>query len=177
MLETKIYFPIDSQVSRFRQESSGRIVVEEVYQVSQTSEILVLPYATWTQDQNLAVVVAPLEERRKDLQGLVLRGQTLSELPYASVEMNGKLVTHIGGIIGDIWHGILEPALNFTTILEQPKDGQYGVPRENGTTRQMLGLQDFSSILAGAGWSSLVLASWRPSPGSTSTSPARRSTG
>ena len=128
---TKIYFPIDSQVYTFRQDSPARIVIEEVYQVSEKSEILVLPFGTWTQDRNLTVTVAPLEDRRKDLQGLVLRGQTLPEPPYSSVEMKGKRVSHIGGIVGEIWHGILEPGLNFTTNLEQPKDFQYGVPREN----------------------------------------------
>ena len=45
--------------------------------------------------------------------------------------MQGNLVTHIGGIIGEIWH-ILEPSLNFTTVIEQPKDGQFGAPRKNG---------------------------------------------
>ena len=129
----QIHFPIDSQVNTFRQEeSSERIVVEEVYQVSQTSRTLVLPYGSWTQGEELTVTPAPLEERRKDLQGLVLRGQTLPEPPYASVEMKDNLVHHIGGIMGEIWHGVLEPNLNFTTALEQPKDRQFGVPRENG---------------------------------------------
>ena len=104
---TQIHFPIDSQVFTFRQESSARIVVEEMYQVSQNSKTLVLPYASWTLGEDLLVTPVPLEERRKDLQGLVLRGQTLPELPYASVEVKNNLVHHIGGIIGEIWHGVL----------------------------------------------------------------------
>ena len=129
---TKIHFPIDSQVHTFRQQSLSRIVIEEVYQISQTSETIVLPYGSWDQDQDLIVSLEPLEERRQDLQGLVLRGQTLPEPPYTAVEMENDLVNHIGGIIGDIWHGVLEPSLNFTTALEQPKDRQFGVPRGNG---------------------------------------------
>ena len=97
----QIHFPIDSQVITYRQDGSARIVLEEVYHVSQTSKIIVLPYGTWTQDRNLSVAVAPLEERRKDLQGSVLRGQTLPDLPYSSPAMEGNLVTHVGGIIGE----------------------------------------------------------------------------
>ena len=90
------HFPIDSQVFTFRQESSATIVVEEVYQVSQNSKTLVLPYASWTLGEDLLVTPVPLEERRMDLQGLVLRGQTLLDPPYTTVEMKDNLLHHIG---------------------------------------------------------------------------------
>ena len=122
-----VYFPIDSQVFTFRKIGKQEIQIEEVYSVTPRSEILHLPYGRWIQDKGLIVNKAPLEERRKDLQGLVLRAETIPRSRH-NLLIGGKVV----GIFGDIWHGILEPKLNFSTIIKQPKDGQYGVLRENG---------------------------------------------
>ena len=131
LLSSKIHFPIDSQVYIFKEESSGRILIEEVYQVTRTSRTLILPFGSWSEDKGLTISEEPLEERRSDLQGLVLRGQTLPEPPYTEVETKNGQVAHIGGIMGEMWHLVLEPRLNFTTDLVQPKDREFGVPREN----------------------------------------------
>ena len=41
-------------------------------------------------------------------------------------------VENIEGIIGDLWHGILEKSLNFSTKIEPSPDGQWGAALENG---------------------------------------------
>ena len=95
LLSSKIHFPIDSQVYIFKEESSGRIRIEEVYQVTRTSRTLILPFGSWSKDNGLTISEEPLEERRSDLQGLVLRGQTLPEPPYTEVETKNGHVAHI----------------------------------------------------------------------------------
>ena len=44
-----------------------------------------------------------------------------------------KKVLKIDGIIGDIWHGVLEKRLNFTTVISPSVDGEYGSRDENHT--------------------------------------------
>ena len=122
-----VHFPIDSLVFAFRASGKDEIEIEEVYSVTSTSKILHLASGRWLIGKGLSVNKAPLEERRKDVQGLVLRAQTIHQPPNNQL-IGGK----IEGFLGDIWHGVLEPKLNFSTDLKQPKDGQYGIPRENG---------------------------------------------
>ena len=58
--------------------------------------------------------------------------------------INAIKVHKIDGIIGDIWHGVLEKSLNFTTEIRPSKDRhfgaqtwnskvQYGTQQENNT--------------------------------------------
>ena len=44
----------------------------------------------------------------------------MNEPPYVVVDMDALeqgRITQIGGIIGDIWHGVIERSLNFSTTL------------------------------------------------------------
>jgi ABC-type amino acid transport substrate-binding protein len=60
----------------------------------------------------------------------------MPEVPYVlSNIQEGK----IEGIIGDLWHGILEKSLNFTTIISTPPDDEWGSCNENGSWNGMVG--------------------------------------
>ena len=48
-------------------------------------------------------------------------------------------VTKIGGIIGDIWHGVIEKSLNFSTTLIPPKDRQWGSVGSDGKWTGIIG--------------------------------------
>ena len=52
----------------------------------------------------------------------MFRAETVFHPIFATEEENGK----IGGVLGDIWHGVLEKMLNFTTHVKPTKDKQYG---------------------------------------------------
>ena len=58
------------------------------------------------------------------------------------VDMDGLeqgRVTKIGGIIGDIWHGVIEKSLNFSTTLIPPKDRQWGSVGSDGKWTGIIG--------------------------------------
>ena len=67
----------------------------------------------------------PLHERRSDLRGHVFRAETVAEPPYVVVDMEALeegRVARMGGILGDIWHGVLERSLNFSTVIRPSSD-------------------------------------------------------
>jgi hypothetical protein len=134
--EDRVYFPIDSQVFTFVEDPVSRhIHISEVYKTSNNSPTLTLQYGNWFKEGDSAgrlnVSQAPLPERRKDLQGHVFQAQTLPFMPFVYVNMsalqNGN-VNQIEGIVGDIWHKVLEKELNFSTQFSSPADGQWGAP-------------------------------------------------
>ena len=129
-----LYLPIDSQVYSF-EDNADKIQINEVYKVSEASDLISLHYGGWTGEKGLNLSETPLVERRKDLQGHVFTGQTVFEPPYVVFDPDQTKsggVEHIEGIIGDLWHGILEKSLNFSTKIVPSPDGQWGVALENG---------------------------------------------
>ena len=42
-------------------------------------------------------------------------------------------IGRIEGIIGDIWHGVLEKKMNFTTVIHPSVDCEWGSRDENDT--------------------------------------------
>lgn len=126
-----IYLPIDSQVYGF-QSNGDTVEINEVYKVSAATSLISLPYASWNGLQGLNISDTPLVERRKDLRGHIFTGQTVFEPPYVNFDPRLGSVQKIQGIIGDLWHGILEKSLNFTTTIVPSPDGQWGAALENG---------------------------------------------
>ena len=126
-----IYLPIDSQVYGF-QSNGEKVEVNEVYKVSAASSLISLPYASWDGVEGLDISDTPLVERRKDLGGHIFTGQTVLEPPYVSFDPAMRTVQKIEGIVGDLWHGILEKSLNFTTTIVPSPDGQWGAALKNG---------------------------------------------
>jgi hypothetical protein len=131
-----VYFPIDSHVFTFGEaQVSGITVIYEVYKVSPNSPTREMQYGNWSKNEDrekrLQISETPFYERRKDLQGHVFHGQTKDFPPFAKIQtttLPNKTVTRIQGILGDIWHGVLEKELNFTTQFTTPPDGQWGAP-------------------------------------------------
>ena len=129
-----IYLPIDSQVYGFQSKGKDKVEINEVYKVSEATSLISLPYGSWTglQEEGLKISETPLVERRKDLRGHIFTGQTVFEPPYVSFDPRMRDVEKIEGIIGDLWHGILEKSLNFTTKIIPSPDGQWGTELRNG---------------------------------------------
>ena len=126
-----IYLPIDSQVYGF-ESKDDKVEIIEVYQVSPATSLISLPYGSWNGLQGLNLSETPLVERRKDLRGHIFTGQTVFEPPYVTFDPKLKTVQKIEGIVGDLWHGILEKSLNFTTKIVPSLDGQWGAALKNG---------------------------------------------
>ena len=126
-----IYLPIDSQVYGF-QSDKDKVEINEVYKVSAATSLISLPYGSWNGLERLKVSDTPLVERRKDLRGHIFAGQTVFEPPYVSFDPRRGSLEKIEGIIGDLWHGILEKSLNFTTRIVPSPDGQWGAALKNG---------------------------------------------
>ena len=133
----KVNFPINSQVYSFH-GNEEIFTLYEVYSISPLTSNTIQSYGTWSKEDGLSTSSVPLEERRSDLGGLVLQGQTLAEGPYIQVHTSGGRVDQVTGIIGDIWVE-LETRLNFTTRLRKPADGQWGISQPNGTWTGIVG--------------------------------------
>ena len=54
------------------------------------------------------------------------------EPPYVIFDTEQPRLGKIKGVIGDLWHGILEKSLNFTTKIVPSPDGQWGAVLKNG---------------------------------------------
>ena len=77
-----------------------------------------------------------LVNRRRNLHGLEILAETMAEPPYAVFEEKERKII---GIIGDLWHGILEKSLNFTTKISTPPDNRWGSVSEDGSWNGMVG--------------------------------------
>ena len=64
-----------------------------------------------------------LVNRRRNLHGLEILAETMAEPPYAVFEEKDRKIV---GIIGDLWHDILEKSLNFTTKISTPPVNEDG---------------------------------------------------
>ena len=126
-----LYLPIDSQVYGF-QSKKDIVEIQEVYKVSASRALIALPYGSWNELTGLNLSAKPLVERRKDLQGHIFTGQTVFEPPYVIFDTEQPRLGKIKGVIGDLWHGILEKSLNFTTKIVPSTDGQWGAVLKNG---------------------------------------------
>ena len=66
----------------------------------------------------------------------------MNEPPYVVVDMDALeqgRITQIGGIIGDIWHGVIERSLNFSTTLIPSTDRQWGSLGSDGKWTGIIG--------------------------------------
>ena len=79
-------------------------------------------FGTWGYQEGLSLTSATTLQRRQDFKGHMFRAETVFHPIFATEEENGK----IGGVLGDIWHEVLEKMLNFTTHVRPTKDKQYG---------------------------------------------------
>ena len=116
------YITIDSQVYTFHKIEGDRLVINEVYQISPSSPMIINKCGTWGYQEGLGLTSATILQRRQDFKGHMFRAETVFHPIFATEEENGK----IGGVLGDIWHEVLEKILNFTTYVKPTKDKQYG---------------------------------------------------
>ena len=116
------YITIDSQVYTFHKIEGDRLVINEVYQISPSSPMIINKCGTWGYQEGLSLTSATTLQRRQDFKGHMFRAETVFHPIFATEEENGK----IGGVLGDIWHEVLEKMLNFTTHIKPTKDKQYG---------------------------------------------------
>ena len=99
-----ITFPINSQLYSFH-KVNGIIELNEHYNIGNQKQTINI-VGSW-QNGNISLTRASLLERRKNLNGLQLKAETLPS-PWMFKITAGKLA----GIIGDLWHEIVEVPLN-----------------------------------------------------------------
>ena len=78
--------------------------------------------------------------------GHKFKAETMPQIPFATWDIEkGK----IGGVIGVLWHDILEKTMNFTTDIFQPMDREWGSSNDDGTWNGMVGglLENRSQII------------------------------
>ena len=128
-----LFLPVDSQVFTFKARDD-KSIMWEVYNIDVDKEQTVLPFGTWDLESKvLEIDHLPIFERRKDMKGLVLHGETMVEPPFILGNpqdiLSGKQ-EKVGGTFGEVWHGV-EKIMNFTTKLV-PGSG-WGSLNEDGT--------------------------------------------
>ena len=128
------FFPFSSHVHSVSIEGE-EIVVKEHYNIAQDMPRQVTnTIATWTGRGRLNLTTLSIWERRADLQGYKFVAETMDEAPYVDFKLNDdKTVDHVDGIVGDIWHGLFERSLNFSTKISEPPDNAWGSLNEDGS--------------------------------------------
>ena len=126
------------------QSDEEMIVLREVYNVHPGSRQIYLEFGTWDRNRNKRLLVDEriIWERRSDLQGYEFSVVSIDDDPYSVANWeNGDESDKIkiNGICGDVWHGVLEKALNFTTNVKPSPDGMYGSIDEDGTWNGIIG--------------------------------------
>ena len=76
-------------------------------------------------------------ERTKDFHGYQFEAVTLPEPAIVTVYTNKEEI-RIDGLFGEVWHGILEKHLNFSTRIRLNPNEIYGVRDEKGTWSGMI---------------------------------------
>ena len=127
-----LVFPINSQVFSY-QKLGNQMTVLEHYNIGNQAQTV--HTVGWYESSQLVFTSQSLLERRKDLNGLQLRAEALPEFPWTLQAVNGKTK----GVIGDLWHGIIEKSLNFTTVISAPPDGNWGSVNDSGVWNGMVG--------------------------------------
>ena len=119
--EADPYIPIDNQVYTFH-SIGEQISIDEVYHVSPSSPLTVNNCGSWRNLEGLRLTSLTILQRRQNFQGHLFRAETVFNPLFSPKKEGAK----IGGILGDIWHNVLEQVLNFTTIVKPSMDKQYG---------------------------------------------------
>ena len=132
--EADPYIPIDNQVYTFH-SIGEQISIDEVYHVSPSSPLTVNNCGSWRNLEGLRLTSFTILQRRQNFQGHLFRAETVFNPLFSSK----KEETKIGGVLGDIWHGVLEKMLNFTTIVQPSGDKQYGALGKDGKWSGVIG--------------------------------------
>ena len=132
--EADPYIPIDSQVFTFH-SLGEQVLIDEVYHVSPSLPVTVNKCGSWRKLEGLRLTSLTILQRRQNFQGHLFRAETVFNPIFSSK----KEETKIGGVLGDIWHGVLEKMLNFTTIVQPSRDNQYGALGKDGKWSGVVG--------------------------------------
>ena len=125
------YLPIDSQVYSFKKGLS-----EILIKVDKGLKVISNQVGSWN-EHNLTWYKSSLFERWKIVHSYAFRAVTLPDPPIVTVSTNKKEVK-IGGLLGEIWHRILEKHMNFSTRIQLSSNSNWGNKDENGTWTGMI---------------------------------------
>ena len=107
-----LYLPLNSQVYTFTSEL-GEMVIREMYNIDRGLELRVNKVGSWD-GYHLKWDISSFFERRKDMHGFQIQAAAVPSHPLITIIKNKEGV-QIGGLIGEVWHGILEKTLNMST--------------------------------------------------------------
>ena len=119
--------------------SNKGIELYEAYRIHEDFGITVKPYGSWSIDNGLTLPMHNKWIRRKDMQGAKLKVMNEVYPPY----VNEMIPTGIPGeftmkgMYADLFHA-LQSVLNFTYVLKESPDGQWGVLKSDGTWTGMI---------------------------------------
>ena len=99
-----------------------QVFIDEVYHVAPSLPVTVSNCGSWRNLEGLRLTPLNILQRRQNFQGHIFKAETVFNPFFSSKDGDAK----IGGILGDIWHNVLEKVLNFTTIVKPSRDKQYG---------------------------------------------------
>ena len=71
------YIPIDRQVYTFHSQRGEKVVINEVYQLSPLSPMIVKECGSWDRQAGLKLTSASILQRRQDFQGHLFRAETV----------------------------------------------------------------------------------------------------
>ena len=126
-----LFFPFPSQVYSLNEDDDS-IVIKEHYNIEEKQ--VVKTVGILDKKGGLSLVEDNIWERRKDLQGYQFLAETLDQAPYVEYDVSEDgAVDELVGIVGDLWHDVLEKSLNCTAKISVPPDGKWGNLEKDGS--------------------------------------------
>ncbi|XP_059098288.1 uncharacterized protein LOC131892430 [Tigriopus californicus] len=118
------HIAIDQSVFFFCQTKTDQITVHEAYWLKGLPGPIISEVIKWTNGSELGEFPEQYE-RRKDLQGAVIRTAVSNWAPYALIHTHENGTKEFSGFFADIV-GSLSEIMNFTLELMEPPDGSWG---------------------------------------------------
>ena len=113
---SSLYLPVDSQLFVFNEDEGDNIEIHEVYNIDVDKKQSVKKFGSWSRE-GLLIDPRPIFERRKDMEGLLLYGETMVEPPFINGNITDILSGRqriLGGYMGETWYEV-EQIMNLTT--------------------------------------------------------------
>ena len=129
---------LDDDLFWFEYSSQG-IELYEVYRIHVDFDITVNSFGSWSIDKGLTSPIYGKWIRRKNMQGAKLKVMTTLSPPYITemIPTGSPGEFEMKGMYAEVFFA-LQYILNFTFVLTQPPDGQWGALQSDGTWTGMI---------------------------------------
>ncbi|XP_023716974.2 probable glutamate receptor [Cryptotermes secundus] len=137
-----IHLPMDCEflVAQRCLDEDVEFSITGVYHVHPTGALQMYALGNWSSGRGLTWIDIPMHHRRRDLQGIILKGAFIPDAPYViSRNISGRKPYDLSGFSLVFWN-LLQELANFTLEYHIPEDNSYGSDEGNVSWSGILGM-------------------------------------